>query len=399
MESGGEHTEREVGEPGEDPSPSTGSGDGEVDEFSREDRRRGQFQVLLVLAAAATYLIFRILWPFLPAIVTAGVLATLVYPVHRGVARRLGRATPAAFLSTGVVVFLVLVPLAALTGVLVDQLVAGSEFIGRRAGELLGPEGGLREWVERGTGYLGMDPEEVTLAWQQELQRAVSFLAQRGLGVLSGLGGWLLQAAVGVFTLFYLLRDGDELQEAIAWVVPLEPSRTTALLARTREVIFATVYGILVVAVAQGVLGGAAFWMVGVPAAALWGTVMGLLSLLPAVGPPFVWLPAGVILLAQGRVLDGVVLLAVGTLLISTVDNVLRALLVSDRAHLHPLVVFFSVLGGLVLFGAAGVFVGPVLFVLGLSVISMARMTLLPGDVPEHLPWGLVRRGADDGTG
>lgn len=360
--------------------------------FSEEDRRRGQFQVLLVLAAAAAYLIFRLLWPFLPAIVTAGVLASLVYPVHRRFARRFRRPSPPAFVTTTVVVFLVLVPLSLLTGILVDHLLAGSEFIARRAGELLGPQGGLRAWVERVAGYLDVDPAALSIPWQEEMQRAVTFLAQRTLGFLSGLGGWLLQAAVGLFTLFYLLRDGEELQEAMAWVVPLEGSRTAALLERTREVIYATVYGILVVALAQGVLGGLAFWAVGVPAAALWGTLMGLLSLLPAVGPPFVWLPAGVILLVQGRLLDGVVLLAVGALLISTVDNVLRAVLVSDRAHLHPLVVFFSVLGGLVLFGAAGVFVGPVLFVVGLSVISMARMTLLPGSVPEHLPWGLLRR-------
>jgi predicted PurR-regulated permease PerM len=404
MESGGDHTDREDGAAEGGARASEGSGrpvgaTGDDAAFSGEDRRRGQLQVLLVLAAAATYLIVRILWPFLPALVTAGVLAALFFPLQRSVADRLGRATPAAFVSTAVVVFLVLVPLAILTGILVEQLVAGSEFLAHRAGELLGSEGALRAWVERAAGYVGMDPGEVTVTGQEELQRAVSFLAQRTLRFLSGLGGWLLQAAVGLFTLFYLLRDGKQLQESIAWVVPLEPSRTSALLDRTREVIFATVYGILVVAVAQGVLGGAAFWLVGIPAAAFWGTLMGLLSLLPAVGPPFIWLPAGVILLAQGRVVDGLVLLAVGALVISTVDNVLRALLVSDRAHLHPLVVFFSVLGGLVLFGAAGVFVGPVLFVLGLSVISMARMTLLPGDVPEHLPWGLLRRGDDGGPG
>lgn len=162
------------------------------------------------------------------------------------------------------------------------------------------------------------------------------------------------------------------------WLVPLEPEATDRLFRKARDVTYATVYGNVVVAVVQGLLGGLAFWLLDVPAAAVWGTVMGLLSLLPALSATLVWLPAGLISIAGGRTLAGLAMLAFGAVVVSTVDNVLRATLVSGRAQMHPLAVFFSVLGGLLVFGAVGLLVGPVLFALAITVVEMARTALEP---------------------
>lgn len=344
---------------------------------------RGRLPVLLILAAAAVYLLVELLAPFLPALVTSAVLAVLVYPAYARletwVTRRrtwLGHRNVAAFTGTVAVFFLILIPLVGLSLVLAQEVARSAEWAVREAGRMLGPEGTLRDWVRAAGEFIGIDGAQLRASVTEQLEGGVSTLTARTLGFLSGLGGWLLQAGVALFSLFYLLRDADGIVRAVRWLVPLEKDETARLFRRSRDVIYATVYGNVVVAAVQGVLGGLAFWLVGLPAAVLWGTVMGVLSLLPVVSAPLVWGPAGAYLLATGRTLGGIFLIGFGALVIGTVDNYLRAIIVSERAQLHPLAVFLSVLGGLFLFGAAGLFLGPVLFVVALSLLEMARLAL-----------------------
>ena len=215
-------------------------------------------------------------------------------------------------------------------------------------------------------------------------QQLVDRLAGRTLGLFTGIGGWLIQAGIALFTLYYLLRDGDALVRHLKWLLPLEPALNDRLFQRASEIIRASIFGTFVVAAAQGTLGGLIFWILGISAPIVWGTAMTMLSLLPMVGPGFIWVPAALVLLATGHILRGLLLLAFGALIIATIDNVLRAWLVSGRAQLHPLLVFFSVVGGLFVFGAPGVFVGPVLVVVALTLIDTARLTMEPD------PWDVA---------
>lgn len=361
---------------------------------------RGRLTVLLILAAAAVYLLVELLAPFLPALVTSAILAVLVYPAYarleRWITARgtwLGHRNVAAFTGTVAVFFLVLIPLVGVSLVLAQEVARSAEWAVREAGRMLGPEGVLRGWARAAGEFLGVEGVDLRQSMTDQLQGGVSTLTARTLGFLSGLGGWLLQAGVALFSLFYLLRDADGILRAVRWLVPLEEEETGRLFGRARDVIYATVYGNVVVAAVQGLLGGLAFWAVGLPAAVLWGTVMGVLSLIPVVSAPLVWVPAGGYLIFTGDVLEGAFVLAFGALVIGTVDNYLRAIIMSERAQLHPLAVFLSVLGGLFLFGAAGLFLGPVLFVVALSLLEMARLaldadargTLSPGGPPGLL--------------
>lgn len=344
--------------------------------------------VVLALGIAATYLIGLLLWPFVPAIVTSAALAALVYPAHRRLEERVGHPDVAAFIGTTVLFFALLLPLVGLSFVLVGELRLGIEELTRQMSGMLAPGSGLREWLERAGGYVGLDPDQVSSQIGEQLQQVPSILADRTLSFLSGLGGWLLQAGTAVFTLYFMLRDGERLVEMTRWLIPLDPAYTDRLLVRAREVTYATMYGNVVVAVVQGALVGGAFWVADLSAAALWGTITAVLSLLPVVGAPVVWVPAAVIMMSGGRAGAGVAMFAFGALVVSTVDNWLRAVLVSDRAQLHPLVVFFSVLGAVFVFGAVGLFVGPVLFVVGLSLIETARLVLEPERPEDAAPEG-----------
>lgn len=361
---------------------------------------RMRLVVLMALGGGALVLLTLLLFPFLPALVTSAVLATLCYPAHRRLLRIVRQPDLAAFLTTTAVFFLVLLPTVGLSLVLIDQVRQGVEWVGNVGESLIAPGGPVTRGLDYVSGYLGVEAEEITGRVTEEMSGLVGLLARRTFSFLSGLGGWLLQAGAALFTLFYFLRDAEGLMGTVKWLIPLDPETTEGLVEKTRDVIFATVFGNVAVAVVQGTLGGFAFWVLGLPASALWGTVMGLLSLLPVVGPALVWIPAVLILLGGGEILRGLVLLAIGAGVISTVDNYLRAVLIGGRAHLHSLLVFFSVLAGLFAFGAVGIFVGPVLFVIAVSLLEIARTALDPprrvparaaAEGPESREFGIVR--------
>jgi predicted PurR-regulated permease PerM len=349
-----------------------------------DDRARLQLLVIVLLATGAAYVIARLLWPFLTAIVTSAVVATLVWPLHLRVLRAVRLPSLAALASTLAVFVLVMLPLAAITAALLDELQTQVPQATASAGELLSSEGRITTWIIEVGARFGASPAEISRGVAAQVQAVGGFVLGRTVSILSGLGGWLLQAGAALFTLYYLLKDGDRLMRRVRWIVPLEAAQTDRLLRLAADAIHATMLGNVVVAIVQGLLGGIAFWIVGLPGAVFWGLVMGVLSLLPVVGPVFVWVPGAIILFATGRVLDGVILTAIGVLLISAIDNVLRSILISGRAELHPLAVFFSILGGIILFGAVGVLLGPVLIVLAFTVLEMGRLALLPDGSDEE---------------
>ncbi len=338
--------------------------------------------VLLVLGGGAATVLALLLWPFLPAIVLGSVAATLALPAHRRLEAHLRPSGLAAMTSTVMLTLLVVLPALALMFLVGREALAGIDWLSAQAPQLL--QGDL---VGRTLGPLarrfGLDPAHLSTLLAEQLRQIATLLASRTFAFVSGLGGGLLQAGAGLFTLYYLLKDRERLLDMVRWLVPLDARSTESLMVRARDVTYATVYGNLLVAAVQGAIGGVTFWALGLQAATLWGSVMAILSLIPVAGAPLVWGPAAVLLLVGGHVVKGIILLAVGFLVISTVDNVLRAVFVSGRAQLHPLVVFFSVLGGLVLFGAAGIVIGPVVFVVSLAVLEMARLALGPARMPR----------------
>jgi len=345
--------------------------------------------VLLALGVAAAVLLGIMLWPFLPALVTSAVLGVLAVPAHQRIHKRVRNDSAAAFLSTLGVIVVIVLPILGVTMIALQDLGTGINWLENELRTGFPMFGRFVAWLEGVLAAAGVTNLDVTAQLTQRLGDVPQLVVGRTFRVVSGVGGVLLQVAVGIFTLFYLFRDGERMLEAGKGLVPLASGPTNLLLRRTKEVIFAAVFGHVFVAMVQGTLGGLAFWALGVPTPAVWAVLMGTLSLIPMVGPAFVWVPAGAVLIATGATARGVILLLFGLLVISTVDNVIRAVLVSARARVHPLVVFFGVLGGVLMFGAVGILVGPVLIVAAAALMEMARLSLFPDDhgapsTPSH---------------
>jgi predicted PurR-regulated permease PerM len=153
--------------------------------------------------------------------------------------------------------------------------------------------------------------------------------------------------------------------------LPLESKQATAIMARTRDVIGASVYGVLAIAIVQGILGGLAFWTLGVPSAIVWGVAMTFLSMIPMLGAFLVWVPAAIYLALTGHAVKAVLLVLWGTLVIGMIDNFLRPKLVGERTKLHELLIFFAVLGGLQVFGVLGIVLGPVVLAITLALMDV----------------------------
>jgi predicted PurR-regulated permease PerM len=197
------------------------------------------------------------------------------------------------------------------------------------------------------------------------------------MSAAAGVGGALLSFAFTAFATFLLLRNGERLVAAISDLLPFERTRSEALLLRIREVVYASVYGVATIATIQGVLCGGMFWLLGVPAAALWGLVTVFASMVPFVGTAAVWVPGTVYLLATGAWPKALVLGVWGAAVVSSVDNFLRPRLVAGRVRLSGVAMFVAMLGGLQAFGALGIIVGPVLFATAVAILDVLRETQL----------------------
>jgi predicted PurR-regulated permease PerM len=231
---------------------------------------------------------------------------------------------------------------------------------------------------------------EVLAEWTQ---RAGGFLIGPMIGVANGLVGAIINLFLMVFAIYYLFRDGAGLVEWLEKMLPLDAVQSDEILRHTREMIDASVYGVIVLAILQGTLGGLAFLVLGLPNPFVWGVVMIILSTIPVTGSFLIWAPAAIYLAFTGEWGRAAGLTAWGMVVIGLVDNFLRPFVMGQKTRLHELLLFFSVLGGLAAFGIAGVVLGPVIVAITLGLIDVIRLSDRPPDAIRREP-GLAEQSA-----
>lgn len=332
----------------------------------------GRWFALVVALLVALYLCWLMLRPFVDVLLWAVVLVAVFMPVHRRLLARIGSAPASAALSTVLVLVTILAPATFITIAVVRELGQVASTLGSGEAQLAK----LAPLLDRVQGWVPwvnlreLGSSDVLLKQVQELSGT---LANRTLGVVGGVASAIIQTFLVVFTMFYVFRDVDAIRRAAFDVLPLERGQSRVIVERTKEVLTASVYGVLVIAAVQGVLGGAMFAVLGLHSPLLWGVVMFLLSMIPMAGAFLVWVPAAVLLAVTGEWGKAIILTAWGLLVIGTIDNFLRPRLVGNRARLHELLIFFSVLGGLDVFGVLGIVLGPVTVALTLAVFDVVR--------------------------
>lgn len=336
---------------------------------------------LAVALGFALYICWLIVQPFVNVLLWATVLTIVFYPLHRRI--RLGVRQPeaAAALSTLLVIVLILIPITFVTIAIVRELRDVADMLQANVQQLGGPTiPGLGFVLGQLDGYVDIDPVTAQKFLAERMQVWGAALAGGTLVVVGGALGAVLQTGLVVFTMFYMFRDGDRIRAAVYNIVPLERVQVLDITARTKEVITATIYGVLVIAAIQGSLGTFIFWALGLPSPLLWGVVMFVFCMIPMAGAFLVWVPAALYLALTGDYLEAGILIAWGVLVIGSIDNLLSPRLVGQRARLHELLIFFGVLGGLQVFGILGVVLGPVVVAVTLAMIEMVRQVFMPVD-------------------
>lgn len=331
----------------------------------------GRWLALVLALLAALYLCWLMLQPFVDVLLWAVVLVAVFLPVHRRLVLRLQRPALAAALSTLLVVVTILAPATVVTIAVIGELsgMAGSIGTGTwwESAQVLVQR--VQPWVP----WIDLHQLESRDFLLERLQAWSGILANRTLGMVGGVMSTVVQVFLVIFTMFYVFRDGDAIRHAFYDVLPLDRTQARTVVARTQEVIGASVYGVLVIAFIQGTLGGFIFWVLGLPSPLLWGVVMFFLCMIPMAGAFLVWAPAALLLVVSGAWARGIFLTAWGVLVVGSIDNFLSPRLVGKRAKLHELLIFFSVLGGLDVFGVLGIVLGPVTVALTLAIFEVVR--------------------------
>jgi predicted PurR-regulated permease PerM len=328
------------------------------------------FEKLLftVVVAAVGYLVYLVLFPFLVPLVWAAVFATVLDRLQERLERRIGR-TRASLATTLLAALLVLGPAVFLLSILVREMPQLAARV--QQASVKAPDQVERIWATARERLPLSLPENPAQLIGQGMQRALGFLAGRAGAALADLFATVGSLFVFLFALFFLLRDRDQVAVLILGLMPFRERESRVLLGDTRDLVIASVGAGLAVAAAQGAIGAIAFWMVGIGAPAIWGVVMAIASLIPLVGAALVWVPTAVWLIVSGEVARGIFLALIGVLGISMADNVLRPLLLSDKASANGLVVFLGLLGGASAFGFIGLVIGPIVLITAGSMLRM----------------------------
>jgi len=351
------------------------------------------FLALLLLLLYQIAIIFR---PFLVPILWAAILARLAFPLHRWLAKTLrGRAGLSAGVLTVGLLLLGVVPILSLTLLLVDE--AGRAYASvntwvqtggvKRLPEYLSRLPIAGGWLQESLGRLIVSNGDFAGSLLQGTRAVSIFL----LGHITDLARNAFQFTaaflVMMFTLFFFFKDGHRLYQGFYELVPLEEAHKKKFFIRLDQTMMAVVQGLVVTAIVQGLLAGAAYWALGVPFPVVLTAFTALAALIPFGGTALIWGPVTIYLFLLGPIWKAVVMLAWGLGVVTMVDNFLKPLLIGQGAQLPTLFLFFSILGGLVTYGFIGLFLGPILLAILMTAIQIYREEYPEEKVPvrtEH---------------
>lgn len=344
--------------------------------------------VLLAVAVVISLLFLAMIRSFLVALLLAAVFSAMTRPMYDWLVERLrGRRRTSAILTILFVLLVLIIPLGAFLGIVVAQAITVSESVG--------------PWIERQVAtpdlfdsLLARIPQLEWLAPYQDVivaragqlaGAAGSFLVNSMAALTRGTAAFLLDLFVMLYAMFFFLLTGKEILRRMLYYLPLEPDDEARMIDKFVSVTRATIKGSLVIGVVQGGLAGAGFAVAGIPSAAFWGTVMAVLSIIPAVGSGLVWVPAVIWLFASGQAVPAIGLGLWCLAVVGSVDNFLRPWLIGKDTKMSDLLVLISTLGGLYLFGAVGFILGPIvaaLFVTVWDIYGRLFRDYLPGEPP-----------------
>jgi predicted PurR-regulated permease PerM len=346
----------------------------------RDQVEQARWIAVLAVTAIALYLCWLMLRPFLGVLAWAVVLVIVFYPVHKNIASRIRRRSWSALVSCVLVVLVVVLPLAVLVAAVIQELTKVVPNLPANLSQVFSQQpailGRLSQWVQA---RFGLDILGFQDFFIQQLRNVSEGLLGASFSLVGNVVSSIVKAFFVIFTMYYLFRDADKIVNKLPDALPLDREQSEALIFRTHQVVSASVYGVVTIAALQGLLGGLAYWILGIPSPILWAVLTAFVCMIPIAGSFLVWAPLAIYLIATGHWTKAVLLVIWGALAISTIDNLLRPKLVGTQTRLHELFIFFSVLGGISVFGLLGIVLGPVVLAITLGLLqTFSRASVRP---------------------
>lgn len=340
------------------------------------------FAICFLLVGFLLVLIFR---PFLSVLAWAGILTVVFYPVFKKILKRTREnRTAASIVTCLLLLILIVLPVTSLVAMITQQSVSLYHSIENSLAATGGDTASRLErirafpavqWVqEQARRWFGVTDADLETYARELFSAASRWIVGQGTSVLTGAGGVLFNFLLMFITMFFFFRDGPALMDIVSASNPLPEAYEAEIIRKFQDVSYATFFGSILTAIVQGLAGALLFWALKVPSPLFWGALVALVSLVPVVGAFLVWIPMSAYLYLIGHTTQGIVLLAVGGIVVSSIDNILKPMIIQGRTNMHPLLVFFGVMGGLRVFGFLGILLGPLTITVFLSFLNFYRL-------------------------
>ena len=336
--------------------------------------------LMLVIVGVSFYFFYLVFSPYLVSIVWAFILTLVFYPAYEKLYGWLrNRRSLASIVATILTILVIVFPGVLLLFFLAKEVVEIYRFF--EAGVKAGKFQFLLKWKEIPwvdellrvlDPWLNLSQLDIQDLILQNLRRLSTFVLNQSTKFVLGFSQFIFSFFLMAVSMFYLFRDGERLVEGIKGLIPLTLREKELLFGRIQEMVHATIFGGVLVSMIQGLLGGVAFWILGLPSPVFWGFVMALLAFVPVLGPFLVWIPAAIVLVIHGQhFVKAIILVIWGAVVVGLSDNFLRPMLISGRTKLHTMILFFAVLGGLKAFGFLGLVAGPLVVTVCLAILDI----------------------------
>lgn len=331
-----------------------------------------RFLIILSLATLGIYLCYLLAIPFLAPLIWALVLAITCLPMHKLIELRIGNSNIAAMISVVLILVLVVVPVTLIAQQLISETANGAAYLENefRSGDWRQP---LISSPALSRGAVWIE-QQFNLA--DTAGGLANWLTAKGTAIFKSSVSQLINVVLTFYMLFFLLRDRKRAMATLLEFSPLSEMETTYVAGRFVETIHATVFGTVIIAVVQGSLGGLMFWWLGLPLPLLWGTIMAALAIVPVLGAFVIWIPAAVYLALEGKWTSALILAAWGGGVVASIDNILYPSLVGNRLKLHTLLALVASFGGLIVFGASGLILGPAVITVTMALLDILKKRL-----------------------
>ncbi len=358
-----------------------------------EKMKKEYFSIILffLIVGIFFYLFYKLMVPFVAPVAWGGILALMFRPLYRKLTRKIKSANLATSIVCAIVFLVIIGPalylLAALVGEASDAYIRINDAY--QSGE-------LKDYIVRVAPFFENIKSRIFSAYpdlanvnfdsiiMDIVGKTTAAIGAKATTVVADITKTIFQFFLTLFTMFFFFRDGDKIVSFLKRLTPLNDNQTETTFSYLKDVVEGTVYGGLLMALIQGALGGILFTVMGIKSAVFWGAVMAFLALLPVLGPFLIYIPAGIIMILSGSIIKGILLIIVGTVVVSQIDNIVRPLLFKGKTQMHTLLLFFSLTGGIFLFGLVGMVLGPLITAVFMMIMRIFEMKIQPDPAPSE---------------